>query len=214
MLEAEMMKYEWKKMDKEIYLPPQKPQLLLVPEYKYFLISGEGNPNADDFAEAVQALYSLSYSLKMMPKKGKTPEGYYDYAVFPLEGFWDLKEGKRTTGKFNKDDLVYTIMIRQPDFVADKLAEEVIENVKKTKPQRFLEKVTFGSFHEGLSLQIMHIGPYDEEPKTFRILEDYCLKNRLLRKSLTHKEIYISDVRRVEPEKMKTVLRIQVEKVE
>ena len=209
-----MMKYEWKKMDKEIYLPAQKPQLIEIPKYNYFLISGEGNPNADDFAEAVQALYSLSYSVKMMPKKGKTPEGYYDYTVFPLEGFWDLKEGKRTTGKFNKDDLVYTIMIRQPDFVDDKLANEVIATVKKAKPLRFLEKVTFGRFDEGLSLQIMHIGPYDEEPKTFRILEDYCLKNRLIRKSLTHKEIYISDVRRVEPDKMKTVIRIQVEKIE
>jgi len=209
-----MMKYEWKKMDKEIYLPAQKPQLIEIPKYNYFLISGEGNPNADDFAEAVQALYSLSYSVKMMPKKGKTPEGYYDYTVFPLEGFWDLKEGKRTTGKFNKDDLVYTIMIRQPDFVDDKLANEVIASIKKAKPLRFLKKVTFGRFDEGLSLQIMHIGPYDEEPKTFRILEDYCLKNRLIRKSLTHKEIYISDVRRVEPDKMKTVLRIQVEKIE
>lgn len=208
------MKYEWKKMDKEIYLPAQKPQLIEIPKYNYFLISGEGNPNADDFAEAVQVLYSLSYSVKMMPKKGKTPEGYYDYTVFPLEGFWDLKEGKRTTGKFDKDDLVYTIMIRQPDFVDEKLANEVIEAVKKSKPQRLLEKVAFGPFDEGLSLQIMHVGPYDEEPKTFRVLDDYCLKNRLLRKSLTHKEIYISDVRRVEPEKMKTVLRIQVEKLE
>ncbi|MGB4588039.1 MAG: GyrI-like domain-containing protein [Clostridiaceae bacterium] len=208
------MKYEWKKMDKEIYLPAQKPQMIEVPEYKYFLISGEGNPNADDFAESVQALYSLSYSVKMMPKKGKTPEGYYDYTVFPLEGFWDLKEEKRTMGKFNKNDLVYTIMIRQPDFVDDALANEVIETVKKTKPQRFLDKVTFGPFDEGLSLQIMHVGPYDEEPKTFRILDDYCLKNRLIRKSKTHKEIYISDVRRVEPNKMKTVLRIQVEKID
>ena len=208
------MKYEWKKADKDIYLPAQKPQLIEIPKYRYFLISGEGNPNSDDFAEAVQALYSLSYSLKMMPKKGKTPEGYYEYTVFPLEGFWDLKEEKRTTGKFDKEDLVYTIMIRQPDFVDDKLAHEVIETVKKAKPQRFLEKVVFGHFEEGLSLQIMHVGPYDEEPKTFRILEDYCLKNRLIRKSLTHKEIYISDVRRVEPEKMKTVLRIQVEKLE
>lgn len=208
------MKYEWKKMDKEIYLPAQKPQLIEIPKYNYFLISGEGNPNADDFAEAVQVLYSLSYSVKMMPKKGKTPEGYYDYTVFPLEGFWDLKEGKRTTGKFDKDDLVYTIMIRQPDFLDEKLANEVIEAVKKSKPQRLLEKVAFGPFDEGLSLQIMHVGPYDEEPKTFRVLDDYCLKNRLLRKSLTHKEIYISDVRRVEPEKMKTVLRIQVEKLE
>lgn len=207
------MKYEWKKMDKEIYLPAQKPQLIEIPKYNYFLISGEGNPNADDFAEAVQALYSLSYSVKMMPKKGKVPEGYYDYTVFPLEGFWDLKEGKRTTGKFDKDDLVYTIMIRQPDFVDEKLANEVIETVKKTKPQRLLEQVAFGPFDEGLSLQIMHVGPYDEEPKTFRILDDYCLKNHLIRKSLTHKEIYISDVRRVEPEKMKTVLRIQVEKL-
>lgn len=208
------MKYEWKKMDKEIYLPAQKPQLIEIPKYNYFLISGEGNPNADDFAEAVQVLYSLSYSVKMMPKKGMTPEGYYEYTVFPLEGFWDLKEGKRTTGKFDKDDLVYTIMIRQPDFVDEKLANEVIEAVKKSKPQRLLEKVAFGPFDEGLSLQIMHVGPYDEEPKTFRVLDDYCLKNRLLRKSLTHKEIYISDVRRVEPEKMKTVLRIQVEKLE
>lgn len=208
------MKYEWKKMDKEIYLPAQKPQLIEIPKYNYFLISGEGNPNADDFAEAVQALYSLSYSVKMMPKKGKVPEGYYDYTVFPLEGFWDLKEGKRTTGKFDKDDLVYTIMIRQPDFVDEKLANEVIETVKKTKPQRLLEQVAFGPFDEGLSLQIMHVGPYDEEPKTFRILDDYCLKNHLIRKSLTHKEIYISDVRRVEPEKMKTVLRIQVKKFE
>ncbi|MFF2014456.1 GyrI-like domain-containing protein [Paenibacillus sp. NPDC058177] len=205
------MKYEWKKQDKSFYLPQAKPELITVPGFNYFMLEGSGNPNSDLFTEAVAVLYSLSYAAKMLPKKGRLlTEGYYDYSVFPLEGVWDLTEEGRQKDVLDKDELLYTLMIRQPEFVTADLAAEIIKMVKLTKPHVLMEKAIFGKVEDGLSVQMLHYGSYDDEPESFAAMEDYCIRNGLIRASKTHKEIYLTDARRTRPDKLKTVLRFKV----
>jgi hypothetical protein len=204
------MKYEWKKQAKELYLPKNEPRIIVVPSMKYFMLDGKGDPNSNEFSEAIGVLYSLSYAIKMMPKKGITPQGYFEYTVFPLEGIWDLADEAKGLEKLDKDSLIYTIMIRQPDFVTKELAQEVIENTKQKKPHPLLDKVRFATLEEGKCVQMLHVGPYENEPCSFAKMEEFCVANNLMRISKTHKEIYLSDARKTTPEKLKTVLRIQI----
>ncbi|WP_261800028.1 GyrI-like domain-containing protein [Paenibacillus sp. PAMC21692] len=207
-------KYEWKKNDKALYLPKEEPAIIEVPVFRYFMISGEGNPNYEQFREAVGVLYSLSYGVKMLPKKGEAPEGYYEYTIFPLEGVWDLAVEARGLEVLDKDKLLYTIMIRQPDFVTEPLAMDVLKTVKAKKPHVLLDKVMFGEQEEGLCLQMMHHGSYDDEAQSFAKMERYCDEHGLKRISKVHKEIYISDPRKTQADKLRTVLRFRVEKNE
>jgi len=206
------MKYEWRKKEKEIYLPPKKPQRIKIPSFQYFLVDGQGNPNDPLFGEYIGALYSVSYAIRMSYKNGFSPPDFYEYTVYPLEGFWDISEEakKNYTGVIDKDSFVFKLMIRQPDFVTDSLAKEALERTLKKKPNKFLKKVKFCEIEEGESVQMMHLGSYDNEPETFRIMETFCQENNLVRKSKQHKEIYISDPRKVATEKLKTVLRFKV----
>lgn len=206
------MKYEWRKADKELYLPKAKPVVIDVGSFSFFMVSGEGNPNGQQFGKAVGALYSLSYAIKMMPKKDITPDGYYDYTVFPLEGVWDLKDDAKHLEYLDKESLIYTIMIRQPDFVTDELAVTTIESVKIKKPNDVLDDVKFSSLSEGLCLQMLHVGSYDDEPESFSKMQKYCDENNLIRVSKVHREIYLSNPGKTVPEKMKTVLRFKVER--
>lgn len=204
------MKYEWKKSDKAIYLPKIKPEIIEVPRMKYFMLSGKGNPNEPEFAEVIEALYSVSYGVRMSHRSGIIPEGYYEYTVFPLEGIWDLEEEARNQEILNKDKLIFTLMIRQPDFLTDELAESIIEKIKQKKSNQLLEHIKFDYLEEGLNVQMMHIGSYDDEPMSFKLMEEFCSNNNLERIDKTHKEIYISDFRKTEPDKLKTVLRFKV----
>ena len=206
------MKYEWRKKEKEYYIPKEKPQLVEIPKFKYFTLEGQGNPNSEGFKECIGVLYSLSYAIRMMPKNGINPEGYFEYTVYPLEGVWDLTEKGRLEETLNKDELVYKLMIRQPDFVTEEVVEMAMEIVKKKKYHPLLEKVKFESIKEGLSVQMLHVGPYDDEPRTFSVMKDFCAENNLEIKTLAHKEIYLSDFRKTEASKLKTVLRYLVEK--
>ncbi|WP_042349913.1 GyrI-like domain-containing protein [Bacillus massiliigorillae] len=204
------MKYEWRKAAKDLYIPKKKPEQVTIPKFSFFMLEGKGNPNDEAFSEAIGVLYSLSYTLKMLPKKGIIPEGYYEYTVFPLEGVWDMEEaGDIST--LEKDKLIFTIMIRQPDFVTEELAKEVVEMVKKKKPHPLLDQVTFSSIDEGLCVQMLHIGSYDDESASFAKMDEYCEQHNLSRISRTHREIYISDPRKVQRDKLKTVLRFEVE---
>lgn len=207
-----LTKYDWKKQDKALYLPKNEPAVIQVPPAGYFMVNGRGNPNHAEFQEAVGVLYSLTYGVKMMPKKGITPDGYYEFRIFPLEGVWDLEEEARGLEMLDKDKLVYTIMIRQPDFVTESLAMEVMEAVRKKKPSDMLNQASFGTVEDGLCIQMMHYGPYDDEPASFARMEQYGSEHGYNRLSLTHKEIYISDVRKTAPEKLRTVLRYKVER--
>lgn len=204
------MKHEWRKQEKDLYVPKQKPEIVTVPEQKFFMINGKGNPNNEEFAEKIGVLYSLAYAIRMMPKQGYTPEGYFEYTVYPLEGIWDLTEEGRKLDTLNKDELLYTIMIRQPDFVTKDIADKAFENVRKKKPHPLLNDVTFGTIEDGLSVQMLHVGSYDNEPQSFELMKEFIGKNNLERVFLQHREIYLSDARKVEPEKFKTVLRYMV----
>ncbi|MGL5330725.1 MAG: GyrI-like domain-containing protein [Peptostreptococcaceae bacterium] len=207
------MKYEWRKKEKEYYMPKEKPQITEIPKFKYFTIKGQGNPNDESFKEHIEALYSLSYAIRMMPKKGITPNGYFEYTVYPLEGVWDLTEKGRKLEKLDKDELVYTLMIRQPDFVNDEVVNRAMDIVKAKKQYTILiDNVEFEELEEGLCVQMLHIGSYDDEPRTFAIMQDFIESENLKIKTKAHKEIYLSDFRKVEASKLKTVLRYKVEK--
>lgn len=208
------MKYEWRKQEKNLYIPKQKPELVSIPEQKFFLIKGKGNPNENEFAEKIGVLYSLAYAVRMMPKQGCTPAGYFEYTVYPLEGIWDLTEEGKKLDTLNKDELLYTIMIRQPDFVTKEIVDRAFEHVEKKKPHPFLNDVRFGTFQDGLSVQMLHVGPYDDEPQSFKVMNGFIKNNNLEKTSLQHREIYLSDFRKVEPSKLKTVLRYKVKPIE
>jgi len=205
-----MSKFEWRKQLKELYLPKNQPAVIEVPTMNYLTIDGRGNPNSDLFREKIETLYSLSYGIRMLPKKGITPEGYFEYTVFPLEGVWDLDEEGRKLDYVSKDHFVYKLMIRQPDFVTKELFNSVLEMVKQKKPDLQLDNSKFERIEEGLCVQAMHNGSYENEPQTFALMEEFCTQNNLKRVEKTHKEIYITDVRKTSPEKLKTVLRFKV----
>lgn len=209
------MKHEWRKKEKNLYLPKSKPETINIPRFNFLTIKGEGNPNSEQFPDYIAALYALSYGIKMCPKKGINPDGYFDYTVYPLEGVWDINdEAKKSfTGIIDKDDLVFKLMIRQPDFVTTDLVEQIRSITKEKKPQDLLDKVVFEEIEEGKCIQMLHFGSYDNEPATFEIMEDFAINSGVKRASKVHREIYLSDARKVAPEKLKTVLRFKVGKL-
>ena len=200
------MKYEWKKSEKDLYLPKEAPAVITVPKQKYFAIKGKGDPNGGDFAEKTGVLYSLAYAVRMMPKSGFIPDGYCEYTVYPLEGVWE------NTDASNKDLYIYTIMIRQPDFVNDEVVEKAFESVKKKKPHLFLPEAFFCEIEDGLSVQMLHIGDYDDETLSFTKMHEFMEKNGLCRATDFHREIYLSDPNKTDRDKLKTVLRYSVKR--
>lgn len=206
-----MKKVDYKKDFKSLYLPKTQPEVLVIPEVTYLMIKGEGNPNEEEFAQCVEALYTLSYLVKMSYKNSDVPDGYYEYKVFPLEGIWDLID--RTKSSTDKNNLKYTIMIRQPDFLTKELFEQFLEVAEKKKKNLKLQEVMLDKLEEGLCVQIMHIGPFEEEPISFKKMEEFCEHAGYRRSSKMHREIYLSDPRKTTPDKMKTVLRFNIDKV-
>jgi len=207
------MKHEWRKKEKGIYLPKTQPELVDIPEYRFLTIAGKGNPNNEFFSNYITALYSVSYAIKMTLKKREPkPEGYTDYTVYPLEGVWAITDKAKKTydGTLNKDDLVFTLMIRQPDFISEAFFQEMLNGTKTKKPQELLDKVKFEKIREGKCIQMLHIGPYDNEPESFQQMEAFVSTTQWQRESKVHREIYLSDFRKVAPEKLKTVLRFKV----
>lgn len=213
MREYMVIKHEWRKHEKSIYLPKSTPEIIDIPAFNFITLSGEGNPNSDVFSEHVGALYSLAYGLKMSLKKiEKKPEGYSDFTVYPLEGVWDITDQAKITfaGTIDKDDLVYTLMIRQPDFIDEELFYTVREQVQAKKPSIHLSSILFKRVEEGRCVQMLHSGPFEDEPTSFALMEDFAKREGLSRKSKTHREIYLTEARKVSPEKYKTVLRFSV----
>ncbi|MFE5428184.1 hypothetical protein [Peribacillus simplex] len=128
-----------------------------------------------------------------MPKQGYTPDGYFEYTVYPLEGIWDLTEEGKKLDTLNKDELLYTIMIRQPDFVTKEIVERAFENVEKKKSHPFLNDVKFGTFQDGLSVQMLHVGPYDDEPQSFKLMNEF-IKKIILKELHSNIEKYIFQI--------------------
>lgn len=201
-------KIDYKKDYKEQYSFKEVPQIINIPKIKFVIIEGEGDPNGEEFGEVMQALYSFSYTVKMSYKSNDIPEDYYEYKVFPLEGVWDLiDKNKPSTDKSN---FKYQVMIRQPEFLTVELFDKFLDKVKSKKPNIYLNKITLKEIEEGLCCQMLHVGSYDDEPKSFKIMEEYCKENNYTRVTKVHREIYMSDPRKTEKSKLKTILRFQV----
>lgn len=206
-----MKKLDYKKSFKELYEPTSSPTIIDVPEMQFIQIDGRGNPNEENgaYQVAVETLYTLSYAIKMMPKGGHTPPGYFEYVVPPLEGLWWLAD----SGEFdysNKSKFCWISMIRQPEFVTDKVLATACEMVAKKKPHLDLSKMRLVSFTEGLCVQCMHYGSFDDEPKTLEKMKVFMSDNSLqcgLSDTRHHHEIYLSDPRKIDITKMKTILR-------
>lgn len=206
------MKLEWKKVEKNIYQPKTSPEIINIPKFNFFSIKGSGNPNDDFFVNYVGVLYTLSYSIRMSNKSGNTPENYNEYTVYPLEGVWDISDEAKTNPieKFDKNTLVFNLMIRQPNFVTAVYANEIIKRTKIKKPNPLLNQIKFESIEEGKCIQMLHLGSYDSETVSFKLMEEFAEQNNLKRISKTHREIYLSDPRKTSPEKLKTILRFSV----
>ncbi|RVU54206.1 GyrI-like domain-containing protein [Anaerosphaera multitolerans] len=209
------MKHEWRKHEKELYSTKKKPTILTVPKQKYIMIKGKGNPNNEDFSRKIGVLMSIAYPIKMNYKRFcknnlEIDEEFHctDYTVYPLEGLW-TKEKENSN---NKDDFIYTIMVRQPDFISEEMFDEAIKTVKKKKPDDLLEEVSFGEIEDGLCVQMLHIGSYDSEDNTFKLMDELVKEGGYIRSDSYHREIYLSDARRVESNKLKTILRYKIKK--
>lgn len=207
-----MQKFDFKKALKDLYAPKQTPVRVFVPKMSFIAVRGEGNPNDSSgaYQEALKILYALSYTIKM--DKGKNIQGHFDYIVSPLETLWwgngDFK---------NKDDFQWQAMIAQPDFVTQKIFEWACNNVFQKK-NLDCSRTSFISMEEGLCVQMLHVGTYDDEPKSLAQIENFiahsslhndigAIKDGFIR---THHEIYLSNPNKTTPQKLKTILRIPV----
>ncbi|MBM6745322.1 GyrI-like domain-containing protein [Drancourtella massiliensis] len=205
-----MTAFDYKKEYKEFYLPPRKPQIVEVPELNFLAVRGMGDPNEEegDYKAAIGLLYSIAYTIKMSKMGKHRIEGYFDYVVPPLEGFW-WQDGVQGVDYTRKDQFQWISLIRLPEFVTREEFDWAIQEASVKKQMDF-SKVEFFTYHEGLCVQCMHIGPYDNEPVTVREMERYAKEQGYeldFSDQRYHHEIYLSDVRKCKPENLKTVIR-------
>ena len=228
------MAFDLKKEYKEFYMPKNKPEIVKIPPMNYVAVRGKGNPNVEcgDYQQAISILYAVAYTLKMSYKTDYKIEGFFEYVVPPLEGFWwqgeqhpvdaemrtdrtDRRENIKGIDYSNKDTFNWISVIRLPDFITEKDFAWAVQTATRKKkidcsPEEFL------TIDEGLCVQIMHQGSFDSEPATVALLEDYLkeqgYENNINEQRLHH-EIYMSDARKVAPEKWKTVIRHPIKKV-
>ena len=209
------MAFDYKKEYKEFYLPPARPQLVTVPPMNYVAVRGMGDPNQADgpYQQAISILYTLAFTIKMSKKGSRQIEGYFDYVVPPLEGFW-WQEGVSGFDYSRKADLHWISVIRLPEFVAEHdFAWAVAEAERKKKLD--LSAAEFLTIEEGLCVQMMHIGPFDNEPASVSLMDQYLTEQGYENDfSVTrlHHEIYLSDASRVDPSRWRTVIRHPIRK--
>jgi len=203
-----MPKVDYKKDYKEFYLPKGIPTTIDVPPMVFIMVDGKGDPKGDEYQNALSLLYSLSYTIKM---KGKDIAGYFDYTVFPLESLWWSEDGIFDSNE--RDTWCWISLIRQPEFVTAEIFKWAVELTTKKKPELDFSKTRFEQFNEGLCVQMMHIGPYTDEPATIEKMREFMEQNGLVDMTgadRKHHEIYLSNPNKAKPEKMKTVIRIPV----
>lgn len=208
------MKYEWRKQEKELYLAKKEPQLLKIPAQRFISLHGVGNPNGPDFAQKVQTLYPASYGIKAAYKKyclGKKIQ-YDDYVVFPLEGVWSLTKKGQQMDHLDKNEFEYDLMMRVPDFVPTNLIDPTLQAIKTKKKLSLITRIELKQFPPMEVGQILHVGSYDTEPASFGKIDELVAANNRQRSSKIHREIYLSDARKVAADKLKTVLRYQIKK--
>lgn len=211
------MAFDYKKQYKEFYIPKEKPELVDVPQMKFIAVRGKGNPNEEDgtYKEAIGLLYGVAFTIKMSKKAGYKIDGFFDYVVPPLEGFW-WQEGVIGVDYDKKEDFCWISVIRLPDFVTEDDFHWAIDEAQRKKKHDY-SKVELLTICEGLCVQCMHIGAYDDEPATITAMEQFIKEQGYendFSENRMHHEIYLSDARRVEPEKLKTVIRHPIKKAE
>ena len=201
MNKLDLLKGEWK----DAYRASVKPKLVTVPAISYLVLDGEGNPNGAAFQQAVEALYSVAYTLKFMIKKGETTLPAADFGVTPLEAQWYMPNMADFTEE-NKDKWQWSAMIAMPDFVTSKVVSQAIDKARAKKPLARIADVKLRKMTDGLSAQVMHIGPYSEEKPTIAMLHAF-IKDSGYKLAGRHREIYLGDPRRSAPDKLRTILR-------
>lgn len=209
------MSFDFKKEYKEFYLPKSIPSVITVPKINYIAVRGKGDPNEEngEYKNTIGLLYGIAFTIKMSYKGAHKIDGYFEYVVPPLEGFW-WQNGAQNIDYSHKENFNFISVIRLPDFVTKADFDWAIEEASKKKKQDF-SKVEFFTYDEGVCVQCMHVGSYDDEPKTVALMHEY-IKARGYELDITdkrlHHEIYLSDPRKCEASKLKTVVRHPIKK--
>ena len=205
-----MTAFDYKKEYKEFYLPPKKPQMIEIPSMNFLAVRGKGNPNEaeGDYKKSIGLLYGVAYTIKMSKMGSHKMDGYFDYVVPPLEGFW-WQDGVKGVDYSRKEDFQWISLIRLPEFVTKEEFDWALREAAEKKETDF-SRVEYLTYEEGLCVQCMHIGPYDDEPETVEKMNRYIEEQGDVldfSERRYHHEIYLSDVRRCKPENLKTVIR-------
>ena len=210
------MAFDYKKEYKEFYMPVNKPSIVTVPKMNYIAVRGKGNPNDEsgEYKDSIGLLYAIAFTIKMSYKGSHKIDGYFEYVVPPLEGFW-WQEGSDPIDYANKNGFNFISLIRLPDFVTKADFDWAVREATNKKKADF-SKVEFLTYDEGVCVQCMHVGSYDDEPKTVALMHEYMAVNGYaldISESRYHHEIYLSDPRKCAVEKLKTVIRHPIRKV-
>ena len=204
------MAFDFKKEYKEFYMPKNKPSVVTVPRMNYIAVRGKGDPNQEDgeYRQSIGLLYGIAFTIKMSKMGDHRIDGYYDYVVPPLEGFW-WQEGVDGIDYAHKDRFSWISVIRLPDFVTEGDFDWAVKEAERKKKADF-SGAEYLTYEEGLCVQCMHIGPYDDEPATVSLMHEYMEQQGFeldISEKRLHHEIYLSDARKTAPEKLKTVIR-------
>ena len=211
------MAFDYKKEYKEFYMPPKKPVIIEIPEMNFIAVRGHGDPNEEnaEYSRAMNLLYGIAYTLKMSHKGDYKIDGYFEYVVPPLEGFW-WQDGVLGVDYSNKSAFQWISLIRLPDFVSEADFDWAISEATAKKKADF-SAAEFLTYDEGLCVQCMHVGPYDDEPATIALMDDFARENGYIidiTESRYHHEIYLSDPQKTDAAKLKTVLRHPIKKAD
>ena len=204
------MAFDFKKEYREFYLPGKKPQIVTIPKMNYIAVRGSGDPNDEggEYKKAIELLYSIAFTIKMSKRSDHRIEGYFDYVVPPLEGFW-WQDGAKDIDYGHKEDFKWISVIRLPDFVSKYDFDWAVGQAANKKKMDF-SQVEFITMEEGMCVQCMHIGSYDDEPQTVKLMDEYINENGYendLSMTRLHHEIYLSDARKVPNDRLRTVIR-------
>ncbi len=209
------MAFDFKREYKEFYMPKNAPQIVTVPSANYIAVRGDGDPNEEGgaYQQAISVLYAVAYTLKMSYKSDYKIDGFFEYVVPPLEGFW-WQEGVKCVDYADKTTFNWISVIRLPDFVTESDFEWAVQTATKKK-KLDCSSAEFLTIDEGLCVQIMHLGSFDDEPATVAVMDEYLAQHGYkndMNESRWHHEIYMSDARKIAPEKWKTVIRHPIKK--
>jgi len=210
------MAFDYKKEYKEFYMPKNVPSIIKIPKMNYIIVKEKGNPNEEngDYKKSIGLLYGIAFTIKMSYKGARQIEGFFNYVVPPLEGLW-WQEGSNTIDYQKKETFHFISMIRLPDFVTKEDFDWAIKEATEKKKQDY-SKVEFFTYEEGTCVQCMHIGSYDEEPKTLELMHQLMIEQGYeldITEKRFHHEIYLSDPRKCAPNKLRTVIRHPIRKI-